>query len=220
MTDPAAEDHAADGPASDTSKSDTGRVEAFSDGVLAVAITLLVLDLKVPHVGDGSLWDALLKQWPAYAAYLTSFLIIGIMWANHHGIFRQIRFVDRSLMLLNLLLLMSIVAIPFGASLVSEYLTEPGHNGNIAMATYSGISLMVAISYGLIWGYALWHPDLLEPFVDVSHSRKTFPRFAGVAIFYAVLIVVSLLNAYVALIVTFLLALYYAFDQLQGAARR
>jgi uncharacterized membrane protein len=215
MTDAASE---ADAP--DPSKSDTGRVEAFSDGVLAVAITLLVLDLKVPHVGEGSLWDALLNQWPAYAAYLTSFLIIGIMWANHHSIFRQIRFVDRPLMLLNLLLLVAIVAIPFGASLVSEYLTEPGRNGNIAMATYSAISLFVAISYGLIWGYALWHPDLLEPSVDVAHSRKVFPRFAGGAIFYAVLVIVSLVNAYVALAVIFLMALYYAFDQLQGVGRR
>jgi uncharacterized membrane protein len=214
------EDARDEAQAPDLSKSDTGRVEAFSDGVLAVAITLLVLDLKVPHVGDGSLWEALLKQWPAYAAYLTSFLIIGIMWANHHSIFRQIRFVDRSLMLLNLLLLMAIVAIPFGASLVSEYLKEPGHNGNVAMATYSGISLVVAVSYGLIWGYALWHPNLLEPSVDVAGSRKTYPRFAGGALFYAVLIVVSLINAYVALIVTFLLALYYAFDQLQSGARR
>jgi uncharacterized membrane protein len=213
-------DAAAESATPDPSKSDTGRVEAFSDGVLAVAITLLVLDLKVPHVGEGSLWEALLKQWPAYAAYLTSFLIIGVMWVNHHAIFRQIRLVDRSLMLLNLLLLMSIVAIPFGASLVSEYLTESGHNGNIAMATYSGISFMVAICYGLIWGYALLHPDLLEPSVDVQRSRKAFPRFAGGAVFYAVLIVVSLINAYVALIVIFLMVLYYAFDQLQAMGRR
>ena len=70
--------------------SDPGRLEAFSDGVLAVAITLLVLDLKVPNVGEGSLSQALLQQWPAYATYATSFLIIGVMWLNHHSLFKQI----------------------------------------------------------------------------------------------------------------------------------
>ncbi len=198
---------------------ETGRVEAFSDGVIAVAITLLVLDLKVPHVGGGSLWHALLVQWPAYAAYLTSFLIIGIMWINHHSLFQRIRYVNRPLMLLNLVLLAAIVAIPFAASLVSEYLTEPNFNGNIAMAVYSAVSFAAALGFGLLWGYTLHRPELLEPHVDVALSLKTYPRFAGSAVIYAALIVVSLINAYVALVVTFLLALYYAFDHLPGSQR-
>jgi len=201
------------------SRAETGRVEAFSDGVLAVAITLLVLDLKIPHVAGDSLWHSLLKEWPAYVAYLTSFLIIGIIWMNHHSIFLKIRFVDRGIMLLNLLLLAITVAIPFGTTLVSAYLTEPGRNGNIAMAVYSGLSLAMAIAFSLLWGYALQRPHLLEPGVDVEASRKAFPRFAGGGIVYAVLIGVSLINAIVALIITLLLALYYAFEQLPGSRR-
>jgi uncharacterized membrane protein len=184
-----------------------------------VAITLLVLDLKVPHLGEASLSHALAKQWPSFAAYGTSFLVIGIMWANHHAIFGQIRYVDRGIMLLNLFLLSTIVAVPFATSLVSEYLGEPGHNGNTAMAVYSLVSLGAAIGYALLWGYALRHPHLLEPDVDLAVARKAFPRFAGGGLIYAALIVVSLLNAIVALVITFLLALYYAFDQLPGSER-
>src|SRR5664280_1142732 len=87
----------------------TARVEAFSDGVLAVAITLLVLDLKVPHVEHGSVWPPLLDQWPGYAAYVTSFLSIGIMWMNHHSLFVMIARADRKLLFVNLLLLLLIV---------------------------------------------------------------------------------------------------------------
>jgi len=199
--------------------SESKRVEAFSDGVLAVAITLLVLDLKLPYLGTSGLWPTLTSQWPTFAAYATSFLVIGIMWVNHHGIFKQIKYVDRPLMLLNLLLLMFIVTIPFATSLVSHYLRAAGSNGNVAMAVYSGVSLCVALTFSALWGYALRHPALLEPSVDVQISRKAFPRFAGGGLFYAVLIGISLYNAVIALIVTFLLALYYAFDQIPSSRR-
>jgi len=103
----------------------TTRVEAFSDGVLAIAITLLVLDLRVP-LRDGlhtSLAHALARQWPSYAAYVTSFLIIGIIWVNHHAVFGYLGAADRMLLFLNLVLLMFVAAIPFTTSLFAEYLT-------------------------------------------------------------------------------------------------
>src|SRR2546430_11848523 len=105
--------------------SETDRTEAFSDSVLAIAVTLLVLDLRVP-VRDTlhtSLATALTAQWPAYAAYVTSFLIIGIIWVNHHAVFELIGMADRTTLFLNLLLLMSVVAIPFTTALLSAYLT-------------------------------------------------------------------------------------------------
>jgi hypothetical protein len=94
--------------------SETGRTEAFSDGVLAIAVTLLVLDLHVPprNTLHEPLAVALAHEWPAYAAYVTSFLIIGIIWVNHHAVFELVGRVDRSVLFLNLLLLMSVVAIP------------------------------------------------------------------------------------------------------------
>jgi TMEM175 potassium channel family protein len=104
--------------------SETGRTEAFSDGVLAIAVTLLVLDLHVPprNALHEPLAVALAQEWPAYAAYVTSFLIIGIIWVNHHAVFGLVGRVDRGVLFLNLLLLMSVVAIPFATALLSEYL--------------------------------------------------------------------------------------------------
>src|SRR5262245_38989284 len=96
--------------------SQPGRTEAFSDGVLAIAITLLFFDLHVPlprDLGGGTLGSALAHEWPAYAAYVTSFLVIGIIWVNHHAVFELIGRVDRMTLFLNLLLLMTVVAIPF-----------------------------------------------------------------------------------------------------------
>ncbi len=196
------------------SRSDTTRLEALSDGVVAVAITLLVLDLKVPHVGDQSLWSALVGQWPAYVAYVTSFLVIGILWVNHHSVFRQIRYATRGLMLINLTLLMLIVAVPFVTSLVADYVTEPGINAKVAMATYNGVALAIAVSMTMLWGYALRRPELLAPEVDVAAARRAFPRFSIGSSVYAVLILVSFINALVALAGTFLVALYYAFEHL------
>jgi uncharacterized membrane protein len=193
---------------------ETARLTAFSDGVLAVAITLLVLDLKVPRVGAGRLAHTLLEQWPSYAAYVTSFLVIGIMWINHHSIFRVVARVDRQLMFLNLLLLMVIVTIPFSTSLVAEYLLHSGINGKIAMAVYSAVTFVVGLIFGALWGYALAHPYLLEPTVDVDAARRTWPRFAAGTAIYAALIVVSLLNVLVALALHLAVAVYYAFERL------
>ncbi len=201
-------------PSDGLSRSDTARLEALSDGVIAVAITLLVLDLKVPHVGEESLWKALAAQWPVYAAYVTSFLVIGILWINHHSIFRQIRYATRGLMLTNLVLLMLIVAIPFATSLVADYLTEPGINAKVAMATYSALALSIAIAMTILWGYVLRRPELLEPDVDVQAARTAFPRFSIGSTVYAVLILVSFISAVLALAGTFLVALYYAFEHL------
>src|SRR5258708_37257188 len=102
---------------------DTGGIEAFSDGVIAVAITLLILDIHVPNVQTGLL-KALLNQWPSYLGYVTSFLIITIFWANHHNMFRHIHQVDYPLLLINALFLMCIAFIPFATALLTKYITS------------------------------------------------------------------------------------------------
>src|SRR5438067_3295575 len=118
-----------------------GRLEAFSDGVIAVAITLLALDIRVPPLQPHStLADELGVQWPVYAAYVTSFITIGIIWINHHAMIGRLAKADHSILILNLLLLMSIVVIPFGTSLLASYLKE-GHGQNLAAGIYGGIIL-------------------------------------------------------------------------------
>src|SRR5436309_13539589 len=96
----------------------TNRVEAFSDGVLAMAITLLILEISVPDVKGDDLLDALGHQWPSYVAYVVSFLTIGIMWVNHHALFDHIRIVDRGLLFVNLFLLLAIAFVPFPTALL------------------------------------------------------------------------------------------------------
>lgn len=192
---------------------ETSRVEAFTDGVLAVAITLLVLDLKVPRVVHASLWHTLVEQWPSYAAYVTSFLAIGIMWINHHSVFRQIARVDRRLMFVNLLLLLLIAAVPFSTSLVSDYLLHAGFNGKVAMAVYSALFCAVGLTFAMLWGYALTHPYLLVDSVDLAAARRGFPRFAFGSGVYGALIAISFLNALVALGLHLAVAVYYAFER-------
>ncbi len=105
---------------------ETGRVEAFSDGVFAVAITLLVLNIQPPPINDvdffkdGKLRDYVLQQWPILLAFVTSFATIGVMWTNHHKVFSRVKYIDNNLLLLNLLLLIVIVFIPYPTALLAE----------------------------------------------------------------------------------------------------
>ncbi|HEX6551266.1 MAG TPA: TMEM175 family protein, partial [Ktedonobacteraceae bacterium] len=106
---------------------ETNRLEAFSDGVFAVAITLLVLNIRTPDtlLDDARLWHELFNQWPKLAAYVTSFATIGIMWLNHHRLFLHIKRINTVLVLLNLSLLLVIVFIPVPTALLADYVTRP-----------------------------------------------------------------------------------------------
>lgn len=130
--------------------SDTKRTEAFSDGVLAIAITLVVLDLSVPPRGQpGSLAHALAREWPAYGSYITSFLIIGIIWVNHHTVFQVIGRIDRIALFLNLLLLMTVVTIPYTTHLLATYLTA-GSGARTAAVVYSAVMLAMSCSFAAL----------------------------------------------------------------------
>src|SRR5437868_5852353 len=142
---------------------ETGRLEAFSDGVFAVAITLLVLNIKIPGIdlspsdlpNDTQLWHLLLNEWPMLAAYATSFSTIGVMWLNHHRLYSHIKRTNTVLLLLNLLLLLIIVFIPVPTALVAEYLVHPDQHA--AALLYSGTMVILAICYNLLWRYASYH---------------------------------------------------------------
>jgi len=135
---------------------ETGRVEAFSDGVFAIAITLLVLDMKVPTAasiaGKRTLLQALLAQWPVYLSYLLSFLTVLIMWMNHHKIFLHIRRSDHPFLLLNGLLLMGVTFVPFPTAILAAHINQPG--ARVAGGVYSGTFLAIAILFDLLWRYA------------------------------------------------------------------
>jgi len=123
----------------------TSRAESFSDGVFAVAVTLLVLDLGVHHVRPGGLAAALGHEWPHYATFVVSFLTVGIIWSNHHEMFERIARVDRPLVLLNLLLLLSVTVTPFTTGLLAGYLR--GADEHVAAAVYAASFLLLSITF-------------------------------------------------------------------------
>jgi len=198
---------------------DSKRAEAFSDGVFAIAITLLVLDLRLPGPGPAghSVTYQLLHAWPQYAAYVVSFLTIGIMWMNHHTILAHVSRVDRPLLVLNLLLLMGVVVIPFPTALVAEHLRDAG--GTAATVTYGLV--MVAISFGFagIWVYVTLRGGRLGAVVAAEELRRSIPGFTGgLAVYVAGTLVAALLSPAVAMIIFGLLAIYYLFDHLPSPA--
>jgi len=130
---------------------ETVRIAVYSDGIFAVAITLLVLDIHVPppeHLPTGGLSAAFLAQWPVYLAYVTSFLTILVMWINHHKIFQHIRWADHGLMIYNGLLLMDITLVPFPTSLAASYIRQP--DARIAVGLLNGLTLLIAVAFNLL----------------------------------------------------------------------
>ena len=188
----------------------TGRLEAFSDGVFAIAITLLVLDIKVPHaLPEGvRLTAALLGQWPAYVAFLSSFATIGIMWINHHRLFDHIVRADHTLFLLNLLLLLAISVVPFPTSLVAEYVLGP--EGWVAAMIYAGMGLLIAVCFNLLWRYAASRPRLLDPEVDPRVVQGISQQYVFGPIVYLVAFALAWVNVTASLLLVLGLAVFFA----------
>ncbi len=190
------------------------RLEAFSDGVFAVAITVLVFGITVPHVqSHTTLGPKLLEQWPSFAAYATSFLIIGIIWVNHHTIFDRFALINRPVMFLNIFLLMTVAFIPFPTALLATYLTS-GANSHLAAAVYSAAMLLMSVAFVLLWGYGTVRPDLLKAGITGKAARATLPRFGLGVIFYLGTIAIAYASALVCLVVHAGLAIYYVFNQI------
>jgi uncharacterized membrane protein len=190
--------------------SDTARIEAFSDGVFAIAITLLVLDLKVPRdVADGgSLARALLAQWPAYLAFLTSFMTILIMWVNHHRMFSLIGRSDDRLLLYNGLLLMGVTLVPFPTSLVAEYLRHDGQR--TAAIVYNATFIVIAVCFNLLWRTAAVEDRLLHPQADREAVQAIFDAYRYGPVWYVVAFGLAFVNVTVSLALNLGLALYFA----------
>jgi len=184
----------------------TDRLETFSDGVFAVAITLLVLGLHV-SAAPGRLGHALIQEWPHYATYVVSFLTIGIIWMNHHAQFSRIDHADRTLMVLNLLLLMFVTLIPFTTGLLADHL-HAGADEHVAAAVYAGTLLAMSIAFFSTYLWAA-HRRLFAAWVGEQHVGYLVRRNgAGLAV-YAVAIAVAFASASVSLALCGLVALYY-----------
>jgi len=166
---------------------ETARVEAFSDGVFAIAITLLVLEFKVPRLGHAAsgaqLWDSLRDLWPSLVAFVGSFAAILIMWINHHGLFRMVQRVDTPFLYVNGLMLMLVSFVPFPTAVLAEYL---GHEGEgMAAAFYCGTFVLVSLTFQL-WWWTVNRRRLLHAHVSAaSVARVTRSYRLGFAVYVA-----------------------------------
>ena len=195
----------------------TARLETFSDGVFAIAATLLVLDLRVPP-NAGDLTRELLALWPAYAAYLVSFLTIGIIWVNHHTLLEHCHRVDRRFLYLNLVLLMTVAIVPFPTSLVDQYILAP-EGASAALVTYGVGGLLIAIAFSGVFLYATHDGRLVGDRAAARRIRDEGRLFTIGLGSYALGIALAFLAPVASLVVYGLTAVFYAFTRLPLAGR-
>ena len=190
----------------------TGRLESFSDGVIAVAATLLVLNITLPSLTSGeTLIHGLLAQWPKYAAYVVSFITIGIIWINHHAMISRLGRADRAILILNLVLLMAIAVLPFATSLLATYLKQGGHYANLAAGVYSGSFLVMSVAFATLNRHILMRKaHLLGEDLSAERRRQILGRGVAGVLPYALATALAVVSPYVTLVICGAVAVFYA----------
>lgn len=186
---------------------ETARIEAFSDGVFAIVVTLLILEVKVPSAGSGHLGVLLLQQWPSYLGFALSFAFIGIMWTNHHRLFTHIRRADDGLMALNLLLLLGVTAVPFPTAVLAVHLRTT--DARLAAMLYNGTYVVIAIFFNLLWHYAVSH-HLLGHEVDETSVKRISQQYAGGPLLYLLCVGLAWFSVTASLVLNFAPAIFFA----------
>jgi len=184
----------------------TGRFETYSDGVFAIAATLLVLSFSAAS-GLHDLGSHLLHLWPSYLAYATSFLTIGIIWMNHHYCVETIARADRTLMFLNLLLLLTVAFLPFPTRLVAQYLQHDGEQ--VAVYVYDATFVLMAVIYNVWWRYASNGRRLIADSVPDSGLRAINRAFAPGIPMYAIAFLAAIWSPLASVALTFAIAAFY-----------
>jgi len=187
--------------------SDTARLETFSDGIFAIAATLLILDVNLS--GNGSVAHQLVQAWPSYAAYGISFATLGIVWVNHHTVFTQIARIDRTFLFINVLFLMVVAFTPFPTRVLADNLRDQSK----AAAFFYGLTYTsMAICYGALWFYAAHGRRLLAPTADERLVSGISRSFRPGTLIYAVATLSSLVSAILAVVLYALIALFYVVE--------
>jgi uncharacterized membrane protein len=185
----------------------TARLETFSDGVFAIAATLLILEIRLPD--DVSVTHGLVHAWPSYVAYATSFLTIGIIWVNHHTVLQQIGRVDRTFLFINVVFLMIVAFSPFPTRVVAEHLRE----GSKSAAFAYGVDFtLMAISYGAMWFYAAIGRRLIAEDADQRVVSGISRSFAPGSFIYGAATLSSLISAYLAVALYAAIAIFYVVE--------
>jgi uncharacterized membrane protein len=194
-----------------TAPRETARIEAFSDGVIAIVITLLVFDLRSPShdlASQNGLVAEMIDQWPSYLAFAASFFTVLVMWVNHHRLFTVIQRSDNNLMLLNGLLLFGISVVPFPTKVAADYLQH--EQKNVAMILYSAWGLVLALLFNFLWRYASYKNRLFDEHTDYQLVAFISRQYAFGPLFYLVAIILALFSAVASLIFCLMLAVFFA----------
>lgn len=195
----------------ENAEKDSGRLEAFSDGVFAIAITLLGLEMKVPSetaAGESGLGSALLAQWPVYTSFLTSFFIILVIWRAHHELFKLVTGVNRALFFANGLLLCAVTVIPFTTELVAEYIDTT--NSNIAAMVYTLVSFPVGFGFVSLLQVLIHFPAIRKQGVEVKRLRAWNRRMWTTSILFVAGFLLSFISPHVSLGIILAAALYWS----------
>lgn len=200
---------------------DTGRIETFSDGVFAIAMTLLVIEIGVPHIGGeaggNTLLGALVAQWPSYLGYAVSFLQIGVIWANHHNRFSFIERSDHILLFLNTLFLMCVAFIPFPTALLADYIQTDEQT--TAVAVYSGTLAVTAVFFTILWLYAATNHRLVSRDLDPASLRAMTRRYIVGMVLYIFAFALAFVSPVASLALIVVLALLFVLPEPGGRPR-
>lgn len=184
-------------------------MEAFSDGVFAFAITLLVLYLKDPGLsGGGNLLKGLIDQWQEFFAFVTSFMTVLILWVGHHETFTYVVRTDRRFMFLNGFLLFFVTLTPFTTSLVADHISSS--DSNTAAAIYAGGFLLLGIAWNLLWRYAYAGRRLIAKDISAAEIRTFTANFYVGPIFYAAALAVAFISGIASVLLILAVAIFYA----------
>ncbi|SCE88732.1 Uncharacterized membrane protein [Micromonospora coriariae] len=188
------------------------RLEVFSDAVFAVAITLLALNLAVAGPGHGPLLHQVADHWSSFVVYLISFATIGLIWVNHHALIDNLVVIDRTLALLNLVLLLFVVLIPVDTATVAKYLPLGGQDAQVAVILYAAAFLGMGLSFAGIFEWTLRPGRLPQPVPERTRWKARL-RFGAATILYLAAVAVAFVSPLVALVIIAGVPVYYIFER-------
>jgi uncharacterized membrane protein len=191
--------------------SDSNRVEAFSDGVLAITITLLVFELRRPDTAPGTLLDHLRGQWPSYLAFLASFVYVGVIWLNHHSAFTRIRSADRGLHWWNLMVLLATAVLPFPTAVLASTMQSPSlDDRRVAVVFYALLSAAMCLSWLALFRHLHLHPHLQESDTEPGYFARGRTRaWIGIIAYALAAVIGSLLSPTVSLLIFVAIPVFY-----------
>ncbi len=194
------------------------RLEAFSDGVIAIIITLLVFNLPLPTPDEGDLVQNLLIRAEEFAAFFVSFFVIGVMWINHHDLFRVIHKADHILFLLNVFLLLGITIVPFTTRLMATYIRTD--QNQVSAVIYAGGYFMTAFFFNILWRYASYKRRLVGSEISDNDVKIITRNYNIGFMLYFVGFLLSFISAQLTLLINLGLAIFFALPTRENAITR